>query len=99
MKVETLAKVLDDKILVRPIKQDVSDGGIVLPEQRVEQAGNRAIVLAHGPGHITRDGTRVPIGVKVNDIVHVTTAAADCVILGREKLYVLSARDILLIEA
>jgi len=62
-------KPLGDRVVVEPIEQEeVTAGGIVLPESAKEkpQQGN---ILAAGPGGRDEDGKRIPMDVKVGDKV------------------------------
>jgi len=56
-------------VVLEPMMQEVTRGGIAVPEEY--QAANmpRFRVKAVGPGRMTINGTRVPIDVKVGEIV------------------------------
>ena len=60
---------LADRLVVKPIEQEeVTKGGIVLPDTAKEKP-QEGKVLAVGPGRLSEEGKRVPMGVKVGDIV------------------------------
>lgn len=60
---------LADRLLVKPIEQEVvTKGGIVLPDTAKEKP-QEGEVLAVGPGRLSEDGKRIPMDVKVGDIV------------------------------
>ena len=60
---------LADRLVVKPIEQEeVTKGGIVLPDTAKEKP-QEGKVLAVGPGRLSEAGKRVPMGVKVGDIV------------------------------
>ena len=58
-----------DRVLVQRIKAETKTaGGIFLPESSVKEL-NEAKVLAVGPGALSKDGSRVPMGVAQGDRV------------------------------
>ena len=60
---------LGDRVVVRPsTKEEVTKGGIVIPDTAKEKP-QEGEVLAVGPGKMTEDGKRIPLDVKVGDIV------------------------------
>ncbi|HHE41108.1 co-chaperone GroES [candidate division WOR-3 bacterium] len=60
---------LGDRVVIRPTpKEEVSKGGIVLPDTAKEKPQEGEIV-AVGPGKLTDDGKRLPMDVSVGDIV------------------------------
>ena len=62
-------KPLGSRLVVEPIEQeDVTASGIVLPETAKEKP-QRAEVLAAGPGDRDDAGERIPLDVKVGDVV------------------------------
>jgi chaperonin GroES len=62
-------KPLGNRIVVEPVEQeDITAGGIVLPETAKEKP-QQGVVLAAGPGERNEKGDRVPMDVKVGDKV------------------------------
>ena len=62
-------KPLGDRVLVKPLEaEEVSAGGIVLPDTAKEKPAEGKVV-AVGPGKKTDDGTVIPVGIKVGDKV------------------------------
>ena len=60
---------LADRVVVKPIeREEMTKGGIVLPDTAKERPMEGEIVAA-GPGKITEDGKRIAMDVKVGDIV------------------------------
>lgn len=60
---------MGDRVLVRPIeREDVSPGGIFLPDTAKEKPQEGEIV-AVGPGRLTEDGSRVPMDLKKGELV------------------------------
>ena len=62
-------KPLADRVVVKPIEGErVSKGGIVLPDTAKEKP-QEGKVIAVGEGRLSEDGKRLPMDVKVGDIV------------------------------
>ena len=60
---------LADRLVVRPIeREEVTKGGIVLPDT-VKEKPQEGEVVAVGPGRLSEDGKRIPMDLKVGDIV------------------------------
>ena len=58
-----------DRLVVKPIeREEVTKGGIFLPDTAKEKP-QEGEVLAVGPGRLSDDGQRIPMDVKVGDIV------------------------------
>ncbi len=65
----TKLQPMGDRIVVEPLaKEEVTKGGIVLPDTAKEKP-QEGKVLAVGPGKMTDDGKRITPDVKVGDIV------------------------------
>ncbi len=62
-------KPLADRVIVKPIeKEEVTKGGIVLPDTAREKP-QEGKIIAVGPGRMGEDGKRIPLDVKVGDRV------------------------------
>jgi chaperonin GroES len=62
-------KPLDDRIVVRTLEaEEKTAGGILLPDSAKEKP-QKAKVLAIGAGRLNDDGKRLPLDVKVGDVV------------------------------
>ena len=60
---------LADRVVVKPVtREEVTKGGIVLPDTAKEKP-QEGEVVAVGPGRAGDDGKRIPMEVKVGDIV------------------------------
>jgi chaperonin GroES len=60
---------LGDRVVIKPTpKEEVSKGGIVLPDTAKEKP-QEGVIIAVGPGKLTDDGKRLPMDVKVGDKV------------------------------
>ena len=60
---------LGDRVVIKPApKEEVSKGGIVLPDT-VKEKPQEGEIIAVGPGRLTDDGKRLPMDVAVGDKV------------------------------
>lgn len=65
-----MLKPLSDHIILESIKEEmVTEGGIILPETAEKEKPQKGKVIAVGPGRLKDDGTRIPLEVKVGDVV------------------------------
>jgi len=89
---------LHDRILVkREEEKEVKKGGIIIPDTAKEKP-QEGEVLAVGPGRFDDAGTkRVPVDVKVGDVVLYSKYGGTEVKYAGEEYLVLSARDVLAI--
>ena len=87
---------LHDRVLVRRIEEDQARrGGIIIPDSAKEKP-QEGKVIAVGPGRFDEAGTkRVPMDVKVGDVVLYSKYGGTEVKYGGEEYLVLSARDVL----
>ena len=88
-------KPLGDRIVVEPIEQEeVTSGGIVLPETAKEKP-QQGKVLAAGPGARDDDGKRIAMDVKVGDKVLYAKYGGTEFKMDGKKLLILRESDIL----
>jgi len=86
---------LADRLVVRPIeREDVTKGGIVLPDT-VKEKPQEGEVLAVGPGRLSEDGKRIAMEVKVGDIVVYAKYGGTEIKIDDEELLILSESNIL----
>lgn len=86
---------LADRVIVRPIeKEEVTKGGIVLPDTAKEKP-QEGKVLAVGPGRLSEDGKRITMDVKVGDIVVYARYGGTEIKVEGEELMILRESDIL----
>jgi chaperonin GroES len=80
-------KPLGDRIVVKPVaKEEVTKGGIVLPDTAKEKP-QEGEVVAVGPGRVTEEGNRIPLDVKKGDtIVYPKYSGTELKIDGEEYL-------------
>jgi chaperonin GroES len=84
-----------DLVLVKPTKSEqVSRGGIVLPDTAKEKP-QEGEVLAVGPGRLSEAGKRVPMDVKVGDIVVYSKYGGTEITVDGDEMVLLHETDIL----
>ena len=86
---------LGDRVVIKPTPQeDVSKGGIVLPDTAKEKP-QEGEIIAVGPGKLSEDGNRMPMEVKKGDRVIYSKYAGTEFKLDDEELVILRESDIL----
>jgi chaperonin GroES len=88
---------LEDRVVVRPLEEDVqkTPTGIIIPDTAKEKP-QEGEVVAVGPGRF-EEGKRIPMDVKVGDVVIYSKYGGTEVKVGGDEYLVLSARDLLAI--
>ena len=92
-----MAKIepLGDRVVIKPTpKEEVSKGGIVLPDTAKEKPQEGKIIAA-GPGRLTEEGKRIAMDVKKGDKVIYSKYAGSEFKLDGEELIILREGDIL----
>jgi len=90
-------KPLADRLVVEPIEQeDVTAGGIILPETAKEKP-QQGKVIAAGPGRTDEDGKRIPMDVSVGDKVLYAKYSGTEIKMDGKKMLILRESDILAI--
>jgi len=88
-------KPLADRVVVKPSeKERVSKGGIVLPDT-VKEKPQEGEVIAVGDGRLSEDGKRLPMDVKVGDIVIYAKYGGTEIKIEDEEFMILRESDIL----
>lgn len=86
---------LADRVLIKPTpKEDVSKGGIILPDTAKEKPQEGQIV-AVGPGRLTEDGKRIAMEVKVGEKVLFAKYAGTEIKLDGEEYLIVRESDVL----
>jgi len=86
---------LGDRLVVRPIaKEEVTKSGIVLPDTAKEKP-QEGEVLAVGPGRLTDEGQRIPMDIKVGDIIIYAKYGGSEIKMDSEELIILREADVL----
>src|SRR5690606_26147730 len=88
-------KPLEDKIVVQASEaEETTASGLVIPDTAKEKP-QEGKVLAVGPGRIDDKGNRIPVDVKVGDVVIYSKYGGTEVKYNGEEYLILSARDVL----
>jgi chaperonin GroES len=86
---------LGDRLVVKPIaKEEVTKSGIVLPDTAKEKP-QEGEVLAVGPGRLTDEGQRIPMDIKVGDIIIYAKYGGSEIKMDNEELIILREADVL----
>ncbi len=86
---------LGDRVIIKPLpKEEVSKGGIVLPDTAKEKP-QEGEIIAVGPGKLSEDGKRIAMEVKVGDKVIYSKYAGTEFKLDDEEVIILRESDIL----
>lgn len=92
-----MAKIepLGDRVVIKPTpREDVSKGGIVLPDTAQEKP-QEGEIIAVGPGRLTEDGKRIAMEVKKGDKVIYSKYAGTEFKLDDQELVIMRESDIL----
>ncbi len=90
-------KPLGARVVVEPIEQEeITAGGIVLPETAKEKP-QRGTVVAAGPGDRDEDGKRIAMDVEVGDVVLFAKYSGTEIKVDGKKLLILRESDLLAI--
>jgi chaperonin GroES len=92
-----MAKIepLGDRVVIKPTpKEEVSKGGIVLPDTAKEKP-QEGKIIAVGPGRLTEEGNRIGMEVKKGDKVIYSKYAGTEFKLDGEELIIMREGDIL----
>jgi chaperonin GroES len=88
-------KPLEDRVVVQANEAETTTAsGLVIPDTAKEKP-QEGTVIAVGPGRVDDNGNRVPLDVKVGDVVVYSKYGGTEVKYGGEDYLVLSARDLL----
>jgi chaperonin GroES len=92
-----MAKIepLGDRVVIKPTpKEEVSKGGIVLPDTAKEKP-QEGKIIAVGPGRLTEEGNRIAMEVKKGDKVIYSKYAGTEFKLDGDDLIIMREGDIL----
>lgn len=86
---------LGDKVVVsRDESEDVTSGGIVLPDSAKDKP-SRGTIVSIGTGKLLDDGTRGKLQVKKGDRVLFTSYAPETITIDDDEFLIMSESDIL----
>ncbi|GAB3492346.1 co-chaperone GroES [Nocardiopsis coralliicola] len=93
---KTVLKPLEDRVVVKTLEaEQTTASGLVIPDTAKEKP-QEGEVLAVGPGRWDDEGeNRIPLDVKVGDVVLYSKYGGTEVKYDNEEFLVLSARDLL----
>ena len=92
-------KPLGNRVVVEPLEQEeITAGGIVLPETAKEKP-QKGTIVAVGPGDRDDDGKRIALDVKVGDVVLYAKYSGTEIKVDGKKVLILRESDILAIVA
>lgn len=88
-------KPLGNRVVVEPIEeQDITAGGIVLPETAKEKP-QKGTVISAGPGERNDKGERILLDIKKGDVVLYAKYAGTEIKIDGKKLLILRESDVL----
>jgi len=91
-------KPLDDRILIEPAsKEQQTESGIVLPDTADKEKPEQGKVIAIGLGKIDNSGNRIPMTVKVGDVVLFTKYGPNEIKIDDKEYLIAKEEDILAI--
>ena len=89
---------MGDKVIVKPLKEEeVSRGGIILPDTAKEKP-QEGEIIAVGPGRAGKTGNRIAPEVKAGDRVIYGKYSGSEIKIGDEKYLIMPENDILAIK-
>ena len=88
-------KPLEDRIVIRQVEaEQTTASGLVIPDTAKEKP-QEGEVIAVGPGRVDDKGNRIPVDVKVGDVVIYSRYGGTEVKYDGQEFQILSARDVL----
>ncbi len=89
---------LSNRVFIEPVEEDkMTKSGIVLPDTAEKEKPIRGRVVAVGPGKVSEEGKRIPMSVKVGDVVLFKKYGPDEIEVDEKKYLVGDEDDILAI--
>ncbi len=86
---------LADRVVIKALEETESmRGGLYIPDTAKEKP-QQGEVVAVGPGRVDDNGKRVPMEIKVGDIVVYAKYSGNDIKIGQEEYLILSEKDIL----
>ena len=88
-------KPLEDRIVIRQVEaEQTTASGLVIPDTAKEKP-QEGEVIAVGPGRVDDNGNRIPVDVKVGDVVIYSRYGGTEVKYEGQEFQLLSSRDVL----
>ena len=89
-----IVPLYDRVVLKRQEAESKTAGGIVLPDTAKDKP-QKGTVISIGDGHVTKDGKRHPLTLKVGDRVIFSSYAGDEISVGDDDYLLLRESDVL----
>lgn len=90
-------KPLGDRVLIKPLEEELkTSSGIIIPETIDKEKSERGQIVAVGEGKID-DGKKVPVSVKVGDVVMFSKYSGDEIKFDGEEYLIVKEDSILAI--
>ena len=90
-------KPLEDRIVIRQVEaEQTTASGLVIPDTAKEKP-QEGEVIAVGPGRVDDNGNRIPVDVKVGDVVIYSRYGGTEVKYDGQEFQILSSRDVLVV--
>ena len=91
-------KPLSNRVFIEPITEDkITKSGIVIPDTAEKEKPMKGKILAVGPGKVNEKGERIPMSVKVGNLVLFKKYGPDEIEIDGKKYLVGDEDDILAI--
>lgn len=88
-------KPLEDRIVIRQVEaEQTTASGLVIPDTAKEKP-QEGEVISVGPGRVDDKGNRIPVDVKVGDVVIYSRYGGTEVKYEGQEFQILSSRDVL----
>ncbi len=88
-------KPLEDRIVIRQVEaEQTTASGLVIPDTAKEKP-QEGEVISVGPGRVDDNGNRIPVDVKVGDVVIYSRYGGTEVKYDGQEFQILSSRDVL----
>ena len=88
-------KPLEDRIVIRQVEaEQTTASGLVIPDTAKEKP-QEGEVIAVGPGRVDDNGNRIPVDVKVGDVIIYSRYGGTEVKYDGQEFQILSSRDVL----
>ena len=88
-------KPLEDRIVIRQVEaEQTTASGLVIPDTAKEKP-QEGEVIAVGPGRVDDNGNRIPVDVKVGDVVIYSRYGGTEVKYEGQEFQILSSHDVL----
>lgn len=87
-------KPLEDRVVLQQVKAEkVTSSGLVIPDAATEKP-NEGVVIAVGPGRLDDKGNRLPVDLKVGDVVIYSKFGGTEVKYDGEEYLIMNSSDI-----